>query len=70
MAVSWSLNTISPRIAASGRELCCMEVPTAKPARRMATSRQAVASTWATAPVEALSQKASVRWTAAPGVTA
>ncbi len=53
VALSRSWNTAQPSTAASGRELCCMAVPTAKPARRMATSMLEVASTCVAAPVRA-----------------
>ena len=57
-------------MAASGSELCWRAVPTANPARRIATSSDAVATTCPSAPVVAANQKAAVKWARALGVAA
>ena len=57
-------------MAARGSELCCKAVPTAKPARRMAISNEAVAASCAAAPRPATSQKEARNCGCAPGVNA
>jgi hypothetical protein len=49
-----SPKAIQPSTAPNGRAACCRKVATAKPARSMATRRQAVAATWANPPAPTL----------------
>src|SRR5436190_9575532 len=65
-----SCSSAQPNRAPSGSEDCCITVATANPARRMATSRLAVAAIWAIAPSTTATAKRTLGCGAACGVSA